>query len=159
MPTEHLNWFLYPTPGLPGKYIYSIEDIPDYENVCGFVYRIENLTTGKFYIGKKILRNTRKKKISQRVKKSTGTRKTYERTTKESDWMNYYGSSAELLADVQKYGKKNFSRTILELCHTKKYLSYSEIKWQMIENVLGRNSYNGNILGRYYRKDIQNNNV
>jgi predicted RNA-binding protein with RPS1 domain len=83
------------------KPINNIEDLPDYEKVQGFVYMIQDTVTFKSYIGKKILRNTRKKKISQKVKKVTKTRKTYERTVKESDWKDYYGSSKVLLADIQ----------------------------------------------------------
>ncbi len=113
------------------KPIEKIEDLPDHENIYGFVYIITDLVTYKPYVGKKVLRNSRKKKISQRVKKSTGTRKTYERTIKESDWKDYYGSSKDLQADIQKYGKQRFKRVILELCCTKKYLSYAEVAWQM----------------------------
>ena len=138
------------------QYINKIEDLPDYENIYGFVYIIQDTVTFKPYIGKKVLRNTRKKKISQKVKKATKTRKTYERTVKESDWLDYYGSSKELQADVQKYGKQRFERIILELCCTKKYLSYAEVAWQMKLDVLRQDTYNGNILGRYYPRDMQN---
>lgn len=136
--------------------IRCIQDLPNHENLHGFVYIIEDITTKRIYIGKKILRNTRKKKIAQRVKKVTGTRKTYERTITESDWKDYYGSSKDLLADIQKYGKGRYKRTILELSCTKKYLSYAEVAWQIKLDVLRTNSYNGNILGRYYTKDMQN---
>ena len=138
------------------QYINSIEDLPDHENIYGFVYIIQDTVTFKPYIGKKVLRNTRKKKISQKVKKATKTRKTYERTVKESDWLDYYGSSKELQADVQKYGKQRFERIILELCCTKKYLSYAEVAWQMKLDVLRQDTYNGNILGRYYPRDMKN---
>ena len=74
------------------QYINKIEDLPDHENIYGFVYIIQDTVTFKPYVGKKVLRNTRKKKISQKVKKATKTRKTYERTVKESDWLDYYGS-------------------------------------------------------------------
>ena len=134
----------------------SIEEIPNYENVHGFVYLIQDLVTFKSYVGKKVLHNVRKKKISQRVKKQTKTRKTYERTVKESDWKEYYGSSKELTTDIQKYGKQRFKRIILELCCTKKYLSYCEVAWQIKLDVLRSDSYNGNILGRYYTRDMQN---
>lgn len=136
--------------------IHCLEDLPNHENLYGFVYLIQDTVTLRSYIGKKILRNTRKKKISQKVKKATGTRKTYERQVKESDWKDYYGSSKELLADIQKYGKQRFKRTILELCCTKKYLSYAEVAWQIKLDVLRSDSYNGNILGRYYTRDMQN---
>jgi hypothetical protein len=138
------------------KPINNIEDLPDYEKVQGFVYMIQDTVTFKSYIGKKILRNTRKKKISQKVKKVTKTRKTYERTVKESDWKDYYGSSKVLLADIQKYGKQRFKRTIIELCCSKKYLTYAEVAWQIKLDVLRLNNYNGNILGRYYPRDMEN---
>ena len=136
--------------------ITSIEDFQGYAGLFGFVYIIQNTMNGQIYIGKKVFRNTRKKKITQKVKKATGTRKTYERTITESDWKDYYGSSKELLADIQRHGKDKFKRTILELCCTKKYLSYAEVAWQIKLDVLRTNSYNGNILGRYYTRDMQN---
>jgi len=138
------------------KPIQNMEDLPDHEKIHGFVYIIQDTVTFKSYVGKKVLRNTRKKKISQKVKKATGTRKTYERTVKESDWKDYYGSSKELLADIQKYGKQRFKRTILELCCSKKYLTYAEVAWQIKLDVLRLNNYNGNILGRYYPRDMEN---
>lgn len=138
------------------KEIFSIEDLPDHENLYGFVYVIKDKVTGKIYVGKKAFTHNRKKKISQRMKKYTGTRKTYERTKVDSKWAEYYGSSKELLSDIQKYGKQRYERKIVELCCTKKYLSYCEVSWQMRLDVLKRDSYNGNILGRYFPKDMNN---
>lgn len=132
----------------------SIEDFP--EDVVGFVYLIVNNITGKFYIGKKILHMSRKKRLSAKRKKELGTRKVFENIKKESDWKIYHGSSDSLREDIQKYGAENFARNILELCCTKKYLSYAEISWQMKLEVLKKDSYNGNILGRYFKKDLQN---
>ena len=147
------SWFM-----ILGVNKFTIEKLEDFgsDTVNGFVYKITNVHTGKIYIGKKTLKFIRKKKITQKVKKATGTRKTYERTITESDWKDYYGSSKELQADVVKYGKQSFTREILELCCSKKYLSYAEIAWQMKYDVLKRESYNGNILGRYYLKDMEN---
>lgn len=138
-------------------YMSSIEDvIAENPTVYGFVYKITNIATGKIYIGKKALFHTRKKKISVKVKKATGTRRIYERTVVESDWKTYYGSSKELSGDVQKFGKETFEREILEFCCSKKYLSYAEVAWQFKLDVLKRQTYNGNILGRYYTKDMEN---
>lgn len=131
------------------------EDLPDYDKLYGFVYVITNIHTGKFYIGKKALKFSRKKKISKTVKKQTRTRKIYERVVKESDWLDYYGSSKELSDDIKFFGKNIFKREIIELCYSKKYLSYSELKWQILKDVLNNYSYNGNILGRFYPKDLQ----
>ena len=136
------------------KAIDSIEDIPDYENVVGFIYRITNARTGKFYIGKKNLQHSRKTRITKKEKLETKTRKTFKKVIKESDWLTYYGSSKELSADVAKYGEAYFTREIVQLCKSKKYLSYCEIEWQIKLDVLRADSYNGNILGRYYKKDM-----
>lgn len=144
------NWYYKST-----KAITDVTQLPNSEELEGFVYKITNIITGKFYIGKKSLWSVRKKKISARAKKSTGTRKTFEKITKESDWKTYYGSSKDLKDDVNRLGQTAFKREILELCKSKKYLSYAEFAWQVKLDVLRVNSYNGNILGRWFNKDME----
>lgn len=139
-----------------GKEILSIEDLPEHEALHGFVYKITNVTTGKFYIGKKAFRISRKTKISAREKAQTQTRKKIKHVVKESDWKKYYGSNEQLKEDLAETGADNFTREILTLCCNKKYLSYSEIVAQINLNVLVENSYNGNIMGSYYRRDMDN---
>lgn len=138
------------------KTVKSITDLPNHQHLEGFVYKITNLETGAIYIGKKSLYSNIKKKIGVREKKATGTRKTFERIRKESDWQKYYGSSKELLHDISKLGADKFKREILELCCSKKYLSYAEVAWQIKLDVLKTNAYNGNILGRWYFRDMEN---
>ena len=135
------------------KYLSSIDDFDNSENLIGFVYKITNLKTGRIYIGKKNLYHSKKTKISKKEKTETKTRKTFKVVTKQSDWMTYYGSCKELKDDLKVLGKSRFKREILEVCCTKKYLSYCELKHQILNDVLSKSSYNGNILGRYYRKD------
>jgi hypothetical protein len=139
-----------------GKPVHDISDLPGHDTLVGFVYIIQDRVTMKTYIGKKVLYNNRKKKISKRVKKETGTRKIFEYVTTESDWKTYYGSSKDLLADIAQYGEDRFERIIMELCCTKKYLSYCEFAWQVKLDVLKSDNYNGNILGRYYARDMEN---
>lgn len=138
------------------KVITDITQLPNHEFLEGFVYKITNLETKQVYIGKKSLYSNLKKKIGVRAKKATGTRKTFERIRKESDWQKYYGSSKELQSDIAKLGKDKFRREIIELSCTKKYLSYAEFAWQVKLDVLKTNSYNGNVLGRWYSKDMEN---
>ena len=132
--------------------ITDIEQFP--ELTVGFVYKITDKETNKFYVGKKILMFTKTKKISKREKKETKTRKKTTKVSSESDWKTYYGSCKALLEDVKKYGEQRFEREILELCISKKHLSYCEIKWQILLNVLESNSYNENILGKFFREDL-----
>lgn len=138
------------------KTVTTITDLPNHEFLEGFVYKITNTLTGQIYIGKKVLYSNLKKRIGVREKAATKTRKTFHRIRKESDWQTYYGSSKDLQADIIKLGKDNFKREIIELCCSKKYLSFCEVAWQIKLDVLKTNSYNGNVLGRWYSRDMEN---
>ena len=139
-----------------GKEIIQIEDLPEHEKLVGFVYKITNTETGKFYIGKKILNFSRKIKITMKEKLATGTKKGVKRVSKPSDWLNYWGSCKELTSELKSQGTKSYKREIIELCCTKKYLNYCELAYQIKLDVLSSNSYNANILSRYFRKDLIN---
>jgi hypothetical protein len=137
-----------------GKSVKSVDDMP--KDVIGFVYRIINIKSGKFYIGKKSVVSRRKLRISKREKEKTKTRKTFKIQIKESNWKGYTGSSKELNEDIKKLGEKAFIKQIVEYCFNKKYLNFAEFSYQIKEDVLKVDSYNGNILGRFYRKDMEN---
>ena len=114
----------------------------------GFVYQIANLSNQRQYIGRKYFWSFRTPKGKKRKVKQ------------ESDWRNYYGSCPELKEDVIKYGKQNFSRTILSLHKTKGKTNFEETRQLFYHNVLTEELdtgvpkyYNSNILSRYYRKD------
>jgi hypothetical protein len=132
------------------------EDFPE-ENIYGFVYKITNKTTGKFYIGKKQILSQTRKKIGKEQKaknKLLNIWKEYEVVIKEMDWQNYWGSSKELQADVKTLGKENFDKQILRFCKNTTELTYWETAYQFKEDVLLRDSYNDTILGRFYRKTL-----
>jgi len=119
----------------------------------GFVYLIQNNLNGKKYIGRKYLWQFRTPKGKKRKVKS------------ESDWKNYYGSCPELKEDIDKLGRENFSRTILSLHKTKGKTNFGETSQLFKNDVLTESLdngepafYNGNILGRFYRKDYYGNN-
>jgi hypothetical protein len=124
-------------------------DIQDY---FGFVYLIQNNLNGRKYIGRKYLWQFRTPKGKKRKVKS------------ESDWKNYYGSCPELKEDIEKFGRENFSRTILSLHKTKGKTNYEETRQLFVNNVLtealdnGEPAfYNSNVLSRYFRKDYYGN--
>lgn len=106
----------------------------------GFVYLITNQVTGRKYVGKKFL-------VAPKILPKTQTRKRRKRIRVESDWRSYFGSSAELLADVKKYGPENFTREILRFCSTKGDCSYYELKEQIERNVLETDDYYNNYIG------------
>lgn len=111
-----------------------IDEVPD--GYIGFVYRITNLESGKLYIGKKNFFSTQSKQKTV-VLKTTGEKKKKKvRTTKESDWRSYYGSSDDVRKDVDALGEASFKREILRLCSSKGELSYYEAKYQFVDDVL-----------------------
>jgi hypothetical protein len=59
-----------------------------------------------------------------------------------------------LLADIERYGKEQFKVEKLKDCKTRKSLTYWEVYYQIVYDVLRKDTYNGNILNRFFRKDI-----
>jgi hypothetical protein len=130
------------------------------EDYCGFVYKITNLKTGKFYIGKKSFYHNKKHKLTKKQLAEQvigrGRRPTHEIIQTESDWKSYWGSNKQLINDVKELGESNFECVILQLCRTKKQLTYWEVHYQCTNNCLTNpdTSYNENILGRFFPKDL-----
>ncbi len=130
----------------------EVTEPPD--DVIGFVYIIENLINHKKYIGKKLFLFS--KTSYKTVKLKNGTKKRKRIKSKiESDWQNYYGSSPNLTADIEKLGKENFRREILHFCKTKAQCSYIEAKLQFEKGVLESDDwYNGHIQVRVHGSHI-----
>jgi len=136
-----------------------IEKIEDFESeIFGFIYRITNLETGLYYIGKKQLMSTTNVKLGKKeislLPITRGRTPSKKKVIKESNWVDYWGSCKPLHEDVKKLGEDKFKREILMLCKTKKLLTYWEAAFQMKEDVLLKPTYNDTILSHYYRKDF-----
>jgi len=110
--------------------IYEPENL-DPKEIYGFVYLIENLKTGKKYIGKKFFWSMKTRQVKKKKK----------RYKAESDWKEYYGSNEELKNDVQNLGMDCFKRTILHICKTKAECAYLELKEQIERNAILRDDY------------------
>src|SRR6478609_675260 len=80
----------------------------------GFVYLITNLQSGRQYIGRKLFTKAKAKT------------KTKKKSRVASDWENYYGSSVELLKDIETLGTGQFKREILHLCKKRGECNYYE---------------------------------
>ena len=119
--------------------VFTSDDIGDND---GFVYLITNNKTGMKYIGKKLFFFSHKKK----VKAKTVDKKITKRVKKESDWKEYWGSSKNLLEDIEKYGFENFSREILHLCESRGVASYLEMVEQVERRVLETDEYYNGII-------------
>jgi hypothetical protein len=114
----------------------------DTEGVVGFVYLIRNNhpdSEKKYYIGqKKLLKKVKKKPL----KGKTRNRISYV----DNDVEKYWGSSKELLADIEKYGIEHFSREVIEVCQSKFHMTYGELIWQIKCNALMDQKYYNGIL-------------
>ena len=129
-----------------------VETLP--EDCVGFVYLITNNLTGRKYVGKKLAKFS--KTTYKTVKLKNGTKKKKKIRSKiDSDWQEYYGSSPNLTADVEKLGKENFTRQILHYCKSKAETSYIEAREQFDRKVLeSDNYYNGHIQVRVHGSHI-----
>jgi len=139
----------YDNPWLYNEKPFTSADIGEH---FGFVYLITNKSNQRQYIGRKYFWQFRTPKGKKRKVKS------------ESDWKNYYGSCPELKEDVIKFGRENFSRTILSLHKTKGKTNFEETRQLFVNGVLTESLdngvpayYNSNILNRYFRKDYYGN--
>ena len=135
----------YENPWMYNEVAFTSDDIGDY---FGFVYLITNKCNSRRYIGRKYFWSFRKPKGKKRKVKS------------ESDWKKYYGSCPELKEEIIKFGRENFSRTILSLHSTSGKTNFEETRQLFLNGVLTEALddgtpayYNSNILSRYFRKD------
>ena len=118
------------------------------EGAIGFVYKIVHIPTGKFYIGKKSLTQTRRlKPLKGKVRKRV--------VRKASDWEKYYSSNEWIKEQVKAGNAEDFEREIIQFCFSKKSLTYWEVWWQFKLDVLSDpQSINENLMGKFFRKDI-----
>ena len=136
-------------------WLYNSQELLEEEanNYYGFVYCIENIQTGKRYIGRKYFTKAGTKQVKGKRKK----------IRKDSGWQDYWGSSQKLLDDIKEHGEQNFKRTILRLCRTRGECNYWEAKLQFEYDVLNAELQNGepafyneNILVKFTRRNIGN---
>lgn len=141
-----------------GKEITAISDFPN--ETYGFVYMITHKPTGKAYIGKKIVQNTTKVKLTKKELAEyagvVGRKPSYKLAVKESNWQTYWGSNKYLKELYELEPKENFDRHIIVCAPTKKLLTYYEVKYQMVYQVLEKPDefFNDNILGKFFTRDF-----
>jgi|TARA_R110000851_G_scaffold106897_1_gene226599 hypothetical protein len=115
----------------------KVSEMP--EGVLGFVYLITNTTNDRKYIGKKLAE-------FKKTRPPLKGRKNKRRSTVESDWKDYYGSSDSLNADVAALGKNKFTREIIHYCPSRGVLSYLEAFEQFNRRVLESDDYYNGII-------------
>ena len=137
--------------------ITNINDFP--KDTFGFIYIVKNNDTNKSYIGKKVLYHNKKVKLGKKeIAELTGVgrKPTTKIVTKESDWLNYYGSNKEVMQLIKEGKQASFTRTIIKLAPSKKLLTYYETQALFTYKVLEHPElfYNDNVLGKFYSKDF-----
>ena len=123
----------------------ELEEPPD--DAFGFVYLIECTKNGKKYYGKKLLTKAGYKQVKGKRKK----------IRKESDWKTYFGSSKELLSDVEIMGEKQFKREILRFCKSRGECNYFESKYILESDaILNDKYYNDWLAVKVSRSHLKN---
>jgi hypothetical protein len=122
------------------QWTYQGKEISELPVGCeAFVYLITNKSNGMKYVGKKLA----KFKVTKPPLKG---KKNKRRSTKESDWRDYWGSSDRLNADVELLGPENFTREILHICPSRGIASYLEAREQFERRVLETDDYYNGII-------------
>lgn len=116
--------------------------------MVGFVYRIYDENAHRWYIGKKTFYN--------QVTRPPLKGKTRKRRSKvESDWQNYFGSNAELTAEVNRLGVHHFHREVWHLCRSKSEMTYLETKEIFAHDaVISDRYYNGWVAAKVSRNQL-----
>lgn len=122
------------------------EDIP-FENAMGFIYLITQKSTGKRYIGRKLLVKISKKLVKGRKKKIVS----------QSDWQKYWSSSPQIKEWIKEAGgTSDFTREILCFVSSKGSLAYCEEKALYELGVLESDNWlNSNIRSKVYRSWVK----
>lgn len=123
-----------------GHWATETEFNPD--DFFGFIYEIEEIATGKLYIGKKFFRHKRKKTKSDKSR------------FKDSGWREYTSSCEPLQKAIEEKGKDQFKFRILSLCSGKSQLTYEEYEAQITRDVLRAKLPDGT--PKYYNRNIAN---
>lgn len=99
-----------------GEPINSEDDLPKDKKYIGFIYLLVQKSTGKKYIGRKLLQKPKYTTVNKKKKK----------TMVSSDWMTYYSSSPVIIEFVKEHGTDDFAREILTFVTSKGSLVYTE---------------------------------
>ena len=113
----------------------------DVDVMEGFVYTIRNRTNNMMYIGqKRFKRAVTRQPLKGRVNKR--------RSTTESDWRTYTGSSNRLNQHIQEHGVDNFEYTMIRTCRSKWELNYEETRMIINHDAVPRTDYYNEYIGR-----------
>lgn len=120
------------------------DDIP--KKAIGFIYIIKQKSTGRKYVGRKLLTKAATKTVKGVKKK----------TRAESDWKTYWSSSPKIKELVKELGEDDFTREILIFVSSKGMAVYAEEAALYILGALeDDNWFNDNIRAKVYRNWVK----
>lgn len=120
----------------------------------GFIYCIYNDTKDMFYIGRKSFYSYSKKKLTLAEKAlPENKRKTFKIEKKKTPWENYTGSCQELNKHIKEGDK--IRKAVLRFCRLRKQMTAWETKYILCDCFGQNNCYNGNALGKLFKKDFE----
>ena len=124
------------------KEILTEDDIP-VDKAIGFIYIITQISTGRRYLGRKLLTKSSSKQVGGVKKK----------TRKASDWREYWSSSPKIKEWIKEAGgTDDFKREIILFVTSKGMLAYGEEACLYIVGALESDKWiNDNIRSRIYR--------
>lgn len=123
-----------------GKWKYRGDDsdrhAPDGSLMLGFVYRVTEISTGRWYVGKRQM-------VSNPKDTRKGARKG-SRRRKENDWRKYKTSSTAIVELCEEHGESHFDWEILSFHNSKSMLAWIELGHQVRGDCLRNEmSFNG----------------
>lgn len=122
----------------------TIEQAPP--KSLGFIYLITQHSTGKRYIGRKLLTAGKTKTVAG-VKKKIRV---------ESDWRTYWSSSPYLKELIKEVGEADFQREILQFCSGMGMMVYAEEFFLYVAGALENdNWFNANIRSKVYKNWVK----
>jgi hypothetical protein len=134
-------------------WLYKCKELEDADiptKAIGFIYLITQISTGKFYIGRKLLTSASSKTVNGKKKK----------TRKDSGWRDYWSSSPKIKEWIDESGTDDFKREILVFVNSKSELMYAEEYALYTTNALLDDSFlNENIRAKIMRSWFSKNNV
>jgi hypothetical protein len=126
-------------------WLYKCKELEDADiptKAIGFIYLITQISTGKFYIGRKLLTAASSKTVNGKKKK----------TRKDSGWRDYWSSSPKIKEWIDESGTDDFKREILMFVTSKGMLAYAEEMALYSVGALESDKWiNDNIRSKVYR--------
>ena len=125
------------------------------QGAIGVIYRIDNLTNGKYYFGRKTCISNRKKKLTIAEKKlEENKRKTFKyEITETAGWKTYIGSNKPLLADLNK--GDSYKKEIIQFCFSKAEMTFYETRAIICSTcLLSEDCYNDWVSCKVYKSHL-----